>query len=312
MSTNPQGAVKSAPLTEYAFQIQADFRAIEQECEFIAPKVTTGAKKGEFSIYDTKQSFVEYDTARAIGGPRRRIKHAGSTGTYNNRAQGLEVALDGQEVESDESRPLQAQAKTRQLMSNWYTARMSRTWAKGITSGNYTASTVANSGKWSDANVDPIKVLDDELVLFANRTGRRPNRGIMALDNWVTLRNHPLVIKRQPGAANIGISLAQLSAMLAAPIEFRLDDTYVGTTGFGSSTDVKQAKVKGYCMLFLSSQVATTDDPSWMKTTSRVASGFSAVMEYFEPQSNSTVYYLEDEQDIIVASPLCGQLIAIT
>jgi hypothetical protein len=134
----------------------------------------------------------------------------------------------------------------------------------------------------------------------------------MALDNWVTLRNHPEVIKRQPGSANIGVSLAQLSAMLAAPIDFRLNKTYIGTTGFGSSTDVKAAKVKGYCMLWLANDVPTVEDPSWLKTTSRDASGFSGVMEYRDNTCNSDIMYLDDEEDVVCASPLCGQLISIT
>jgi hypothetical protein len=180
------------------------------------------------------------------------------------------------------------------------------------TSGNYTASTVANSGKWSNANIDPIKVLDDEIVEFANRTGRLPNRGILALDNFVTLRNHPLVTARQPGSANIGVSLAQLSAMLSAPIEFRLNKTYIGTTGFGSSTDVKAAKVKGYCMLWLASDTPSLMDPSWLKTTSRDNAGFGGVMQYRDNTCNSDIFYLDDEEDVVCASALCAQYITIS
>jgi hypothetical protein len=312
MATNPQGAVLSTALTEYAFSIAPDFKSIMAEADFIAPRVVTGAKKGDFSIYDTKQSFLNYDAQRAIGGPRRRIKHAGTTGSYANKPIGLEIGMDDTEVESDSSRPKQEKAKIRTLMSNWANSRFVRAWTKATTSGNYTASTVTNSGKWSEANVDPIKVLDDQVVEFANRTGRIPNRGILALDNFVTLRNHPEVIKRQPGAANIGVSLAQLSAMLAAPIEFRLNSCYIGTTGFGSSTDVKAAKVKGYMMLFLGQDITTVEDPSWLKTTSRDAAGFVGIMSYRDNPHNSDIFYLEDEEDVVCASALCATLVTIS
>jgi hypothetical protein len=312
MATNPQGAVLSTALTEYAFSIVPDFNAIMAEADFVAPRVVTGAKKGDFSIFDTKQAFLNYDAQRAIGGPRRRIKFAGTTGSYNNRAVGLEIGLDDSEVESDASRTKQEQAKIRTLMANFANSRFVRVWNKATTSGNYTASTVTNAGKWSDPNVDPIAKLDDEIVAFANRTGRMPNRGILALDNWVTLRNHPEVIKRQPGAASIGVSLAQLSSMLATPVDFRINQTYIGTTGFGSATDVKAAKVKGYMMLFLSAPVATLEDPSWLKTTSRDASGFAGVMQYRDNTCNSDIFYLDDEEDVVCASALCATLVTIS
>jgi hypothetical protein len=312
MATNPQGAVLSTALTQYAFNLVADFNAILAECDFLAPRVVTGAKKGDFSIFDTKQAFLNYDAQRAIGGARRRIKFAGTTGSYNNKPVGLEIGLDDAEIENESSRQKQQEAKTRTLMSNWANSRFVRVWNKAATSGNYTATTVTNAGKFSDANVDPIAKLDDCIVEFANRTGRMPNRGTLALDNWTTLRNHPEVIKRQPGSANIGVSLQQLSAMLAAPIEFKLNKTYVATTGFGSSTDVKAAKVKGYCMLWLASDVPTLDDPSWLKTTSREQAGFAGVMQYRDNTCNSDVYYIDDEEDVVCASALCAQLITLS
>jgi hypothetical protein len=312
MATNPQGAVLSTALTSYAFQIQADFAGIMAEADFMAPRVVTGAKKGDFSIFDTKQAFLNYDAQRAVGGPRKRIKFAGTTGSYNNKPIGLEIGLDDSEVESDSSRPKQEQSKVRTLMSNWANSRFVRMWGVATTSGNYTATSVTNAGKFSDANVDPIAKMDDCIVEFANRTGRPPNRGIIALDNWVTLRNHPEVVKRQPGSANIGVSLEQLSAMLAAPIQFRLNKTYIGTTGFGSSTDAKAAKVKGYIMLWLASDVPTLEDPSWLKTTSRDNAGFGGVMQYRDNTCNSDIFYLDDEEDVVCASALCASLITIS
>lgn len=312
MATNPQGAVLSTALTEYAFSLVPDFKAIMAEADFLAPRVVTGAKKGDFSKFDTKQAFLNYDAQRAVGGPRRRIKFAGSTGSYANKPIGLEIGLDDAEVESDASRSKQEQAKIRTLVANWANSRFVRVWGAGTTSGNYTASSVANSGKWSDANVDPIKVLDDQIVEFANRTGRVPNRMLLALDNWVTLRNHPEVIKRQPGAANIGITLSQLSAMLAAPVEARLNSCYIGTTGFGSATDVKAAKAKGYAMLFLASDMATLEDPSWLKTTVRDSAGFAGVMQYRDNTCNSDIFYLDGEEDVVCASALCATLITIS
>jgi hypothetical protein len=312
MSTNPQGAVLSQGLTDYALQILPDYNAILAEADFLAPRVVTGAKKGDFSKFDTKQAFLSYDAQRALGGPRRRIKFAGTTGSYNCKPMALEIGLDDAEIESDNSRSKQERAKVQTLVANYANSRFSRVWTLATTSGNYTATSVTNGGKWTDANVDPIAKLDDIIVEFTNRTGRLPNRGMLALDNWVTLRNHPEVLKRQPGAANIGISLPQLSAMLSIPIEFRLNKTYIGTTGFGSSTDVKAAKVKGFCMIFSASDVATVEDPSAFKTLSPNQTPFDSVMSYRDNTCNSDIYYIEAMEDVVCASELLSTYITIS
>jgi hypothetical protein len=113
--------------------------------------VVTGALKGDFSKFDTKEAFLSYDARRSIGGARTRIKHAGTTGSYHNRPLGLEIGLDDDEVESDSSRSKQEQAKIRTLMSAWANSRFVRAWNKATTSGNYTACAVTNCGRWTGA-----------------------------------------------------------------------------------------------------------------------------------------------------------------
>jgi len=312
MATNPQGAILSQALTDYAFSIYPDYQKVLAEADFLAPRVVTGCKKGSFSKFDTKQAFLDYETQRAIGGPRQRIKFAGSTGDFSCKPQALEVGLDDSEVENDASRPKQERAKVRTLLSNYANSRFKRVWALVTTSGNFTATTVANGGKWSEPNVDPIAKLDDIIVEFQNRSGMLPNRGLLALDNWVTLRNHPLVIKRQPGAANIGISLAQLSAMLCVPVDFQLSSVYLGTTGFGSSTDVKAAKVKDYSLIWNSADMPTPEDPSAFKTMQPNATPFDAVMSYRDNTCGSDIFYIEQQEDVICASALLATLITIS
>jgi hypothetical protein len=312
MATNPLGAILSTGLTEYAFSIYPDYKGILAEAEFLAPRVVTGAKKGEFAKFDTKMAFLEYQTQRAIGGARRRIKFAGSTGTFVCKPEALEIGLDDAEVENDASRPKQERAKVRTLLSNYANSRMKRAWTLATTSGNYTATAVTNAGKWSDPNVDPIGKLDDTIVEFVNRSGAMPNRMLLALDNWVTLRNHPEVIKRQPGSANIGVSLEQLSAMLCLPLEIRISQTYIGTTGFGSSTDVKAAKVKGYSMIWKADQMPTAEDASAFKTMVVGDTPFDGVMMYRDNTCASDIFYIEAQEDVVCASALLASLVTIS
>jgi len=312
MATNPQGAILSQGLTDYAFQIYPDYKNVLAEADFLAPRVITGAKKGSFSKFDTKQAFIAYDTQRSIGGPRRRIKFAGSTVDFNCKPHALEVGLDDTEVESDAARPMQERAKVRTLLSNYSNSRFKRVWDYITTSGNYTATAVTNAGKFSVANVDPIERLDAVIAEFVARTGMMPNRGIISLNDWITLRNHPEVIKRQPGAANIGINLAQLSAMLAIPVEFKVSKAYLGTTGFGSATDVKAAKVLGYAMIFNASDMPTQEDPSAWKTFQPNSTPFDSVQMYRDNTCSSDIYFIEQQEDIQCASALLATLITIS
>lgn len=312
MATNPQGAILSTGLTEYAFQIYPDYKAIIAEADFLAPRVVTGTKKGEFRKFDTKQAFLEYETQRAIGGARRRIKFAGSTGSFACKPEALEIGLDDAEVENDGSRPKQERAKVRTLLSNYANSRFKRAWAVATTSGNFTASSVSNVGKWSDANVDPVEKLDLAISEFADRSGMLPNRMLLSLGNWVTLRNHPKVIARQPGAASIGISLQQLTGMLAAPVEARLSKTYIGTTGFGSSTDVKASKIAGYAMLFAAADMPTTEDASAFKTFLTSDTSFDGVMTYRDNTCASDIFYIEAQEDVRSVSALLATLITIS
>jgi hypothetical protein len=312
MATNPQGAIVSTGLTEYAFSVYPDYQGILAEADFLAPRVVTGGKKGDFSIFDTKQAFLAYEAQRAIGGPRRRIKFAGSTGSYNCKPQALEIGLDDAEVESPDARPKQERAKVRTLLANYANSRFTRVWTVATTSGNYTATAVANAGKFSSANIDPIAVLDDVIVEHTDRCGLPPNRGIIALNNWATLRNHPEAIKRQPGSSNVGITLDQLKGMLCVPVDFRINKTYIGTTGFGSTTDVKAPKIKGYIMLWNASDMPTNEDPSAFKTMQPDDKPFDAVMQYRDNTCGSDIFYIEQQEDVVCASALMATLITVS
>ena len=157
MATNPQGAILSQPLTDYALQILPDFRAVIADADFLAPRVVVGAKKIEFAKYDTKQAFLEYNTQRAIGGPRRRIKFAGATATATLKPEALEIGLDDAEVETDASRPVQERAKVRTLVATYANSRFSRAWTKASTAGNYTATSVTKVSGTTKLIITPEK-----------------------------------------------------------------------------------------------------------------------------------------------------------
>ena len=313
MATNPIGASLNKALTDYAVGIFQDYQSLMSDADFLAPRVVTGASVGNFAKFDEKQAFLAYDAQRAVGGSRTRIKFAGSTGTFDCKAKSLEIPLDNQEKSrAAGNEELIRQAKVRTLLSTFALSRFKRVYDTAVTSGNYTAATGANAGKWSDPNVDPIADIDAQILGIYEASGIMPNRMSLDLGSWQKLRNHPKVIARQPGAALVGLTLAQLSALLLAPLEIRLAIGSVGTTGFGSSTTTKAAVQSAVALVFFAQSAATQFDPSAVKTFTPTAQSFDGVREYRDESCNSDVFYIEVEEDIVSISAVLLRKIAVT
>lgn len=313
MATNPTGAAVNAGLTQYAFGIFQDFNAILADADFLAPRVITGAGVGEFSKFDEKQAFLVYDAGRAIGGTRTRIKFAGEVGTFDCKAKALEIGIDDQErLRAGDNQTALEQAKIRTLLSTFALSRFSRAYTKAVTSGNYTAASAADSGSWSNANIDPIAKIDAAIAQIHTLTGLVPNRLSIDLSSWIKLRNHPKVMARQPGAVNIGITLAQLVGMLAVPLECRLVAGSAGTTGFGSSTTTKASIQSATVLVFFAQPTASQYDPSALKTFTPNSQSFAAVRQYRDDTCSSDMFYIDVEEDIASISASLIVKIAVT
>ena len=139
-----------------------------------------------------------------------------------------------------------------------------------------------------------------------------PNRFAIDFASWVTLRNHPLVTARQPGSANIGVTLPQLSAMLAAPVEARILSGSYETAGFGANTSSKVAVASGKALLLYANSNATVYDPPALKVFTPSAESFESVKQYREDASNSDIYYIETSEAIKSVSALLNTVFTIT
>jgi len=312
MATNPVGGYVNQGLTDYAFAIFQDFNNLMADAQFVAPRVVTGAASGNFAKFDTKVAFLNYSANRAIGGGRTRIKFAGENATYTCTPKALEIGIDDFEVQlAAGKRDLIEQAKVRTLLSTYSLSMFKRVWDIAVTSGNYTAG-ASGSGTWTNANIDPIKKLDDEIQLFYDRTGMMPNRIGMDLGSWIKLRNHPEVIKRQPGSQNIGVTLAQLSGMLAVPLEGRIFSGSIDSSGFGANTSAKAAVTASKCAMFYANPSATVYDPSAIKVFTPTAESFEAVKQYRDDSVNSDIYYIEASEAITSISSLLLTVITVS
>lgn len=315
MANNPQGGQINVGLTDYAHQIIPDYSKIIAEADFIAPRVVTGGSVGNYPIFESKANFEAHEASRAYSGKRRRVHFAGENGTFSCQPLGLEIPLDDADpLLTAGNRTLVEQAKTRTLLSNWANGRFYRVWSTATTSGNYTAATDGDAGKWSNANIDPIVKLDGVIQQIHDATGMLPNRIGMDLGSWIKLRNHPKVLARQPGSTQISISMEQLTGMLAAPLEAKLFRAILNASGsgFGNTGTSKSAVASGKCLVFFAQDAASIDDASAFKTFSPTAEGWESVKQYRDDTCSSDVFYLDAQEALVSVAPLLAVLITVS
>jgi hypothetical protein len=277
---------------------------------FIAPVVPVSGSVGQFKKFDDKNAFQTYDTSRAIGGPRRRIEFAATDPTYDCRPQGLEIPIDDHEEKmAGNADPLAIrQAKTRTLVSTGVQSHEAKVFA--TVAGAVAA--VGGKGVWSNASVDPVVELDEQIQAIAIATGRMPNRMVFGLGAWNIFRNHAKVLARQPGAALIGLTTEQAARMALNPaIDIRIGLLSRDTTKFGAAKNAVNI-VGGDVYLFYAEQNPTQYDPSFMKTFMPLGDAIEAVREYRENRNASDMLALDWAEDIQVVSTVLVRRITLS
>ena len=175
------------------------------------PRSSSPAATGQYKSFDDKNTFQVADTSRAVGGPAKRLEFAASDPTYNCLPQALETAIDDHERdEAGESDPLRLEeAKTQTLVTSAVTSHEVKVFA--------TLGDLAAAANITLASDDPIAKIDDHIEALARDTGRMHNRLVIGLPLWNKLRNNEKVIARFPGAASVGVSMAQFASLLLNP-----------------------------------------------------------------------------------------------
>ena len=187
---------------------------------FIAPSVVTGVASGQFKSFNDKNSFQVPETRRAMGGKANRIEFESEDNYYNCKPNALEASIDEHERKlAGDDQGMLEQAKTQTCL----TVGQLRHEIDVFAAIRAAVSAESGAGAWSSDEVDPIAELDDTILAIALATGRMPNAMVIGLSAFKTLRHHPLVKARQPGAAIVGATVAQVAAMLINPdIEIRV------------------------------------------------------------------------------------------
>ena len=287
----------SETLKQYAYGIAQDTKSAL--ADFIAPRVPVGAASGQFKKFDDKNAFQVYDTARAIGGRANRISFEATDGTFNCKANALEIAIDDQERQAagDQDAALE-EAKTRTVVISAGLAREKKV-IDLMTNGVAAAATWNSSG--SD---DPIVAIDTQLEAIAVETGLMPNRMVLGIAAWRKLKNHAKVLAHYSGVKSEGVSLSGFAAMLLNPqIDIRVAVLSKDAYKMGKTAS-KSEFVGDYGYVFHGNDNPTQYDPGFMKTFSIGANSVEAVRTYRDEQSRSDILAVDWSEDVQVVSTI--------
>lgn len=286
-------------LTNYARGLAQDISA--SLANFLAPEVVVPAATGQYKSFDDKNTFQVVDTSRAVGGPAKRLEFAASDPTYNCLPQALEIAIDDHERdEAGESDPLRLEeAKTQTLVSSAVTSHEVKV---------FTAlGDLAAAANITLATDDPVAKIDDHIEALARDTGRMPNRLVIGLPLWNKLRNNAKIIARFPGAASVGVTMAQFASLLLNPsIDVRVGILSKDTAKLGVAKNTVNI-VGLQLVLFHASQSPTLYDPSFMKTFRMRRGGVDVVRTYRDDSARSDILAVDWSEDIRVTSAVCAR-----
>ncbi len=286
-------------LTNYARGLAQDISATL--ANFLAPEVVVPAATGQYKSFDDKNTFQVIDTSRAVGGPAKRLEFAASDPTYNCLPQALEIAIDDHERdEAGQNDPLRLEeAKTQTLVSSAVTSHEAKVFAALTALAAATNITLASD--------DPIAKIDEQIEALATDTGRMPNRLVIGLPLWNKLRNNAKVIARFPGAASVGVSMAQFSSLLLNPsIDIRVGILAKDTAKLGAAK--ANVNIIGQqLVVFHANASPTLYDPSFMKTFRLRRGGVDVVRTYRDDSARSDILAVDWSEDIRVTSSVCAR-----
>jgi hypothetical protein len=296
-------------LTNYARGLANDIESAL--ASYLAPEVIVSAAVGQYKAFSDKNAFQTPNTARAIGGPARRLHFEATDPTYNCRPHALELPIDDHERdEAGEGDPLRLEeAKTQTLISSAVASH-----EIAVFSAAAAAVAPTPGGAWSGSanEADPIAEIDALIEEIATNTGRMPNRLILGLPAWSILRHNPQVIARFPGAAQVGVTLKQFASLLLNPeIEPKVGTIAYDQNNWGQGANIANV-IGSELYVYYGSSRPTLYDASFMKTFRTRRGGVDTVRLYREENARSDILAVDWTQDVQVTAAPAGRRLTIT
>ncbi len=304
-------------LTAYAQGLANELLQIQEVVNAICPTVMVTGASGGYKKFSDRNSFAVYATARGLGGVAKRILFDATDGTFNCEPQALEVTVDQQERALAEAggnplaNELLDQGKIRALLNGTALSHVDKIITYVL--ANLTA--VDGKGNWSNAGIDPIDQLDEQIEALVTDVGSSNNLNlVMSVAAWRALRNHPKVKARCTGVQVGGITPAQFNGLTMIPVKLvvgaisKLSSKEGQTISAGGKTNV----IGGNAILTYSVPNPTVYDPSAFKCFTTGAGNVQAVRSYTDQSDRFDVHAVDWVEDIQKTSSLCAKLLAIT
>jgi hypothetical protein len=300
-------AAYNPTLTNYAQGLSQDLASAT--ATFLAPIVEVPAGLGRYKQFDDKNAFQIYNTERALGGPATRIQFNATDPSFDCRPQALEVGIDDAEYDAagDNGAGRMEESRVRTLVTSATLAHEDKVIqvAKTITA-------VAARGNWSNATIDPVTELDEQIEAIANACGMLPNRIVFGLGAWRVARNNPKVINRMPANAAVGVALQQFATMLLNPnIEIRVGVLAKDLSKFGATKNASNI-IGAEVFLFVGQETPSEYDPSFMKTFMTRSGGVDAVRSYRDESARSTIHAVDWSEDVKITGTAAVRRLTIS
>ena len=275
----------------------------------MAPVVQVGSATGKYKNYNDANAFQKVETARAIGGPARRIEFLATDADYNCTPQALEIGIDDQEnaVAGEASAQLR-EAKTKTLLS---TASLSH--VNDIVTAAKAGLSAAATPTWADAaTADPVIDIDAQIQAIADETGMFPSDIVFGLGAWRRFRAAAKVISRFPNASLVGVTAEQAAGIFLNPsIRVGVSTAIRDTVKFGGTKNTANI-LNAEVFIFFTSPAPTIYDASFMKVFSTGPEMVQSVREYREERNRSDMLAVDWSRDIKVTSASSARRLTVT
>lgn len=300
-------AAYNPTLTHYAQGLAQDLSSAI--ANFIAPLVEVPAGLGRYKQFDEKNAFQIYNTERALGGPATRIQFAATDPTFDCRPQALEAGIDDAEYDAagEENTQHLDESRVRTLLSSATLAHEDKVFQVAKT-----VAAVGGKGVWSNAAVDPIVEIDEQIEALATTCGMMPNRIVFGLGAWRVVRNHAKIMARMPSNAAIGVMVEQFASMLMNPnMEIRVGIMSKDIAKFGAAKNASNI-IGAEVLLFIGQDRPSEYDPTFMKTFMTRSGGVDAVRSYRDESTRSTVHAVDWSEDVKVTGQAAVRRLTIS
>lgn len=265
MSDKVKLSVLSGRPTIQNYAQAAAQESVGEIADFIAPTVEVPKHTGKYKKYNKESRFKIPNTFRGIGGQATKVVFDRSDESYNCEPHALDSDLDDIEIEESEGEDLLKET----IDEN--TALASLAHEKEVVDialANATNVTTGLIGKWSNADVDPVTQLNQQVkrVALAAGYGSIMRIGILLdPDSIISFFANPLVIKRFPGIDAIAPTVENLQRLLIGKIESKVSWLAVDTEPKGKTSSLGFL-FANKVMIFARLDKPTRRDPSFMKT----------------------------------------------